>query len=288
VNPTNSATQPNKLVPLSKFLSLVLRHKPETIGIKLDAGGWVEVAELLAACQRHGKQISMQQLMLTVETNDRQRFALSEDKARIRANQGHSIDVELGHHERVPPEILFHGTASRFVDSKKANGLIKDTRHHVHLTTSDQAARARPCVLCQRQWSLADGSCSGWLHFLRGLTPRMQLIRLMRLTRWERRCDKWHQLDPRRQSPNARQEVFELVHFLLLRFEQIAVLNRFKIRQHFRTIVHKVGGKDKNILWQEPKRPEPQADKVPDQQADKSPDQPADKNPDQQPAEASK
>lgn len=130
------------LVTLSKFLSLVLRHKPETVGVQLDEGGWVAVDELLSACQQHGKQISMQQLLLIVETNDKQRFAFNEDKTRIRANQGHSIDVQLGYREQQPPAVLFHGTASRFVDSIKANGLIKGKRHHVHLTTNKETASA--------------------------------------------------------------------------------------------------------------------------------------------------
>ena len=105
------------LVSLSKFLSLVLRHEPGSIGITLDSGGWVSCCELIDACARHGKPLSIDQLLLIVETSDKLRFALSEDKTRIRANQGHSVGVDLGYDAKTPPVTLYHGTASRFVDS---------------------------------------------------------------------------------------------------------------------------------------------------------------------------
>lgn len=131
----------DNLKPLSKFLSLVLRHKPETIGVQLDDAGWIDVSELLAACGKHGKQISQEQLALIVETSDKQRFAFNEDRSRIRASQGHSLDVDLGYCAQTPPPRLYHGTASRFVESIKASGLIKGKRHHVHLTTNQDTAR---------------------------------------------------------------------------------------------------------------------------------------------------
>lgn len=92
---------------LSKFLSLVLRHEPQMIGLQLDAGGWVEIAHLLAACRRHGRPFEMAELNEVVATNEKKRFAFSEDGRRIRANQGHSVDVELGYSPQAPPTRLY-------------------------------------------------------------------------------------------------------------------------------------------------------------------------------------
>jgi putative RNA 2'-phosphotransferase len=126
---------------MSKFLSLILRHKPETVGLSLDAGGWVSVPHLLEACAQHGHPLSLANLLLIVQTSDKQRFALNADQTRIRANQGHSIEVELGYQAQTPPAMLYHGTADRFIDSIKTSGLIKGKRHHVHLTTNRDTAR---------------------------------------------------------------------------------------------------------------------------------------------------
>lgn len=130
-----------ELKSLSKFLSLVLRHKPEVIGVQLDDAGWIDVDVLLTACATHGKPLSREQLALIVETSDKQRFAFNEDRSRIRANQGHSVDVDLGYRAQTPPQHLYHGTASRFIESIKTGGLIKGKRHHVHLTTNQETAR---------------------------------------------------------------------------------------------------------------------------------------------------
>jgi len=124
----------------SRFLSLVLRHEPEKIGLTLDSAGWVEVEALLAACSGHGQPLKLDQLQAVVSTNEKKRFAFSEDGRRIRASQGHSVDVELGYEAKVPPPKLFHGTASRFVDSIRAGGLNKGERHHVHLSTDERTA----------------------------------------------------------------------------------------------------------------------------------------------------
>jgi putative RNA 2'-phosphotransferase len=121
-------------VRVSKFLSLVLRHKPEEIGITLDSAGWVGVKDLLQASAAHAFPISMEELKRVVETNDKKRFAFSEDETRIRASQGHSVEVDLQYEPAVPPEILFHGTAERFLASIQAQGLLKGKRHHVHLS----------------------------------------------------------------------------------------------------------------------------------------------------------
>jgi putative RNA 2'-phosphotransferase len=144
---------PNRTVKISKFLSRVLRHKPETIGLSLDKAGWVSVSELLRACERHEFPISRQELEAAVANNDKQRFSLSEDGLRIRANQGHSIEVELGYQPLQPPEILYHGTVERFLASIKEKGLLKGWRHHVHLSpdvataTKVGARRGKPVIL---------------------------------------------------------------------------------------------------------------------------------------------
>src|SRR5688572_6171892 len=104
------------LIKKSKFLSLVLRHQPETAGLTLDASGWVTIDELLAGCAKAGMPVSRVELDEIIATNEKQRFAVSEEGLRIRANQGHSIDVELGYQPQRPPPVLYHGTAKPFVE----------------------------------------------------------------------------------------------------------------------------------------------------------------------------
>lgn len=118
----------------SRFLSLVLRHKPEDAGLKLDASGWCRVDDLLNGCASRGHHISEAELKAVVAENDKQRFQFSEDGKRIRASQGHSIQVDLQYTPTEPPPTLFHGTATRFLASIKQSGLIKGSRQHVHLT----------------------------------------------------------------------------------------------------------------------------------------------------------
>ena len=126
----------------SKFLSLVLRHQPDLVGITLDEAGWVGLDELLAGCARQGKTISREELAEIVRSSDKQRFALSEDGTRIRANQGHSVSVELGHATAEPPEVLFHGTAEKYVAGIRREGLRKGKRHDVHLSERVETASA--------------------------------------------------------------------------------------------------------------------------------------------------
>ncbi|WP_247236407.1 RNA 2'-phosphotransferase [Telluribacter sp. SYSU D00476] len=121
-------------VRISKFLSLVLRHRPDKIGISLDENGWTDVQELIRKAGAAGVQLSPDVLQEVVETNNKKRFAFNERGDMIRANQGHSVSVELGYQAKQPPEILYHGTALRVVDSIKVQGLIKQKRHHVHLS----------------------------------------------------------------------------------------------------------------------------------------------------------
>lgn len=127
-------------IKISKFLSLVLRHKPEEIGLKLDEAGWVPVAELMAACRDNDFEFTAEELRRVVANNDKKRFSFSEDEILIRANQGHSVEVELGYQPAMPPETLFHGTADRFLDSIKKQGLLKGKRHHVHLSADTETA----------------------------------------------------------------------------------------------------------------------------------------------------
>jgi len=121
-------------VRTSKFLSLILRHEPERVGLSLGEGGWVGVDELLKSVNSHGGTLTLDQLKHIVATSDKKRFAFSEDGLRIRASQGHSIEVDLQYPPQPPPETLYHGTAVRFLDSIRQNGLQKMERHDVHLS----------------------------------------------------------------------------------------------------------------------------------------------------------
>jgi putative RNA 2'-phosphotransferase len=133
---------PSRHVRISKFLSLVLRHRPEQIGIELDHAGWVGVSALLAACRAHGFPITLEELSAVVRENDKKRFAFSAGGERIRASQGHSVKVELGYVPLAPPPVLYHGTASRRLASIRESGLTRGGRHHVHLS-SDAATAAK-------------------------------------------------------------------------------------------------------------------------------------------------
>ncbi len=126
----------------SKFLSYVLRHEPAAVGIALDSGGWVAVDVLLDACARHGRRLSRAELDEVVTTSPKQRFALSDDGQRIRANQGHSTTVDLGYEPAEPPDVLFHGTVARLLPSIRDKGLQRMERHHVHLSPDEATARA--------------------------------------------------------------------------------------------------------------------------------------------------
>jgi len=124
-----------------KFLSLVLRHEPQKIGLTLDHEGWANVAELIEKVNKKGIQLDFATLQIIVDTNDKKRYSFNEDKTRIRANQGHSIEIDLNLAEQVPPATLFHGTAERFIDAIRRHGLQKMNRHHVHLTAHEATAR---------------------------------------------------------------------------------------------------------------------------------------------------
>jgi putative RNA 2'-phosphotransferase len=123
---------------ISKFLSLVLRHEPEKVGIKLDEAGWVPVDELLDAVNAHGHRMTLEELQEVVDTNDRKRFTLQDGY--IRANQGHSVPVDLQLPEAEPPDCLYHGTVPRFLHLIRENGLLKGERHDVHLSPDRETA----------------------------------------------------------------------------------------------------------------------------------------------------
>jgi putative RNA 2'-phosphotransferase len=152
----------------SKFLSLILRHEPARVGITLDPSGWTDVDALLAALARHGHPLTREQLAELVASSDKQRFAMSADGTRIRANQGHSVDVELGLPPATPPTFLFHGTVASALEGIQASGLEKRSRHHVHLSsdlgtaTKVGSRRGAPILLTIRA---ADMVAAGHVFF---------------------------------------------------------------------------------------------------------------------------
>ena len=127
----------------SKFLSYVLRHEPQAIGLELDSEGWGDIDALIGCAAQDGRALTRALIEHVVESNDKKRFALSADGQRIRAVQGHSSNsVQLQLDEKQPPAILYHGTASRFMDSINEQGLIPGSRHHVHLSQEIETAKA--------------------------------------------------------------------------------------------------------------------------------------------------
>lgn len=128
------------LVKVSKFLSLVLRHQPQLLGLHLDAQGWTSVKELLQRSQAGPHPMTLELLQAVVHSNDKQRFAFSPDGTLIRANQGHSVEVDLALPPVAPPEVLYHGTASTNLTSIGQRGLLKGRRHHVHLSVDPETA----------------------------------------------------------------------------------------------------------------------------------------------------
>ena len=125
---------------LSKYIALILRHKPETIGITLDENGWASVSELLSGINASGNKIDMQTLEEIVAEDEKQRYSFNADKTKIRANQGHSINVDVELKKAEPPEILFHGTGEKFVPSIKSEGLKPKSRLYVHLSKDRETA----------------------------------------------------------------------------------------------------------------------------------------------------
>ncbi|MCE7005078.1 RNA 2'-phosphotransferase [Kibdelosporangium philippinense] len=145
---------------MSKFLSRHLRHRPAEIGLTLDEGGWVDVDDLLEACAQRGVVISREELELVVASNDKQRFSLVGN--RIRANQGHSVSVDLGLAPVEPPTILYHGTAAALLDRIRADGLKPMGRQDVHLSSDVDTAnrvgtrKGKPVVLVVQAQSMHE------------------------------------------------------------------------------------------------------------------------------------
>jgi putative RNA 2'-phosphotransferase len=158
-----------RAIRISKYLSLVLRHDPSAADITLDPEGWVAVDELLAGAARRGFTFTRTELDEVVRTSDKQRFAFSPDTRRIRASQGHSVDVDLGLSPETPPAVLYHGTIEAFMPSIQAAGLEKRARQHVHMSADVATARrvgsrrGQPVIL---EIAAADMHAAGF-HFYR-------------------------------------------------------------------------------------------------------------------------
>jgi len=129
-------------VRLGRYLSLVLRHDPSAAGVRLDEHGWVAVDDLLAGASAHGHPLDRATLERIVRENAKHRYSLSADGARIRANQGHSVDVDVELTPAAPPPVLFHGTAARFVESIRESGITRQQRRYVHLSADASTAMA--------------------------------------------------------------------------------------------------------------------------------------------------
>lgn len=129
-----------KHIQLSRFISLILRHKPEVVGLSLDSQGYLNVDSLIKGVVNSGRFIDKQILDEIVESDDKQRYSYNMNKTSIRANQGHSIKVDLGLARQTPPKVLYHGTALKFKDSILSEGLNKKSREYVHLTDNIDTA----------------------------------------------------------------------------------------------------------------------------------------------------
>ncbi|WGD33555.1 RNA 2'-phosphotransferase [Olleya sp. YS] len=154
---------------ISKFLSLVLRHQPEHIDLKLDKNGWANIEELIEKSKSKNIKFTTTDLEEIVITNDKKRFAFNEDKTKIRANQGHSLKtIDLQLKPVTPPEILYHGTVAKFIEAIKENGLQKMSRQHVHLSKDLDTAvkvgtrRGKPIILSVRALDMLN---NGFLFY---------------------------------------------------------------------------------------------------------------------------
>jgi putative RNA 2'-phosphotransferase len=156
---------------ISKTLSFWLRHRPDAAGLTLEPAGWTDTDSVLAALATEGIDCDWERLLSVVEGSDKQRFELSADGARIRARQGHSVEVELGWPRVEPPELLYHGTVERFLEPIRAEGLKPMRRHHVHLSPDQATAtivgarRGEAVILTVRAGAMA---AAGHVFFLTG------------------------------------------------------------------------------------------------------------------------
>jgi putative RNA 2'-phosphotransferase len=159
--------KPNRL-RLSKFMSLILRHQPEVVGCMLDRGGWLSIADLVSGATCAGVAITAEDVMEIAKQDPKRRYALSEDALRIKATYGHSIEIELGLEASRPPERLFHGTATRSLESIKKAGITRKRRRYVHLSADKMTAtkvgsrHGRPVILTVRARLMFD---AGFLFY---------------------------------------------------------------------------------------------------------------------------
>ncbi|WP_455205337.1 RNA 2'-phosphotransferase [Kaarinaea lacus] len=158
-----------ELTQLSKFLSYVLRHKPDAIGLRLDEHGWVSIDELIEKARLHNKAFDRETIRTIVDQDAKNRYSVSVDQQRIRANQGHSIVVDLQLAPQTPLEILYHGTSEKNLTSIKKYGLVKQQRHHVHLSADESTARqvgsryGKPVILIIKALHMHKAGCDFYL-----------------------------------------------------------------------------------------------------------------------------
>jgi len=156
-------------INISKFLSLILRHSPETIDLQLDENGWAEVEELLSKSALHRQPFTKEELEAIVADNDKQRFSFNDDHSKIRANQGHSVNIQLDLAPQEPPAVLYHGTVQKFLPNIQQEGLQKMSRQHVHLSEDKETAkkvgsrRGVPVILNVRSGQMQE---DGMLFYL--------------------------------------------------------------------------------------------------------------------------
>lgn len=145
--------QSSRAIEISKFLSYHLRHHPEKLGLTLESGGWVNVEELLKASHQNNFPFSLTELTEVVNNNEKKRFTFDETGTKIKANQGHSIEINLQLNPMIPPDLLYHGTHPQVVNTILKEGLQKMSRHHVHLSVDILTAkkvgqrRGKPVIL---------------------------------------------------------------------------------------------------------------------------------------------
>lgn len=160
--------QSKKDVDLGRFISLILRHQPEAIGISLDENGWANTDELIAGINEKGESITKEDLDRIVRENNKKRYIFNEDKTKIRANQGHSIEVDIGLEPVIPPAFLYHGTGEKSVSNIMAVGIEKRSRQYVHLSSDlDTAVRVgarhgSPVVFTVKAGEMYE---KGWIFY---------------------------------------------------------------------------------------------------------------------------
>lgn len=156
-------------IELGKFISLILRHKPEVIGITLDENGWADTKELLSGINASGRYIDLTILERIVRENNKKRYSFNGDKTKIRANQGHSVHVDVEMKEMLPPNELYHGTADRFLESIREKGILKMNRQYVHLSADVETAKTvgkrhgKPVVLVIDTRKMVEDGYHFWL-----------------------------------------------------------------------------------------------------------------------------